>query len=392
MFNFFSKEMRITSLLAFIFLTSSSVTTVAQFTLTGKIMPSKDWESKLYLIRIDRLDLNAPMVVDSILLDKDGLFAYSFQYDRQGLLYELRLPPKGSGVNSTFSGTKDNYFFISAADKAIEIEAKADSLFYSARVLRGEVTKKITMFRDLHRPLQAISKIIEDSISSFPEKKQFFAEKYLPAVVQVFDSIRSKIVATLDTCASEPIILAGLFHLDRASFWQIEKKHLEKYSTNLTRNEVLLVQNIKKQKEEPEKNKTGLGLPNAPFYTNKSSKVNLNSFQGHFKVLDFWASWCGPCRQANRTYLPKLYEYLQQNNIPLIAITIDEDKLKWKEAIKKDLVTWPQVIEPQPLLKKLLGIQGVPHYVILDKNNTVVFDSNVPMLIERYIKNQLENK
>jgi thiol-disulfide isomerase/thioredoxin len=118
----------------------------------------------------------------------------------------------------------------------------------------------------------------------------------------------------------------------------------------------------------------------------------LNSFQGHFKVLDFWASWCGPCRQANRTYLPKLYEYLQQNNIPLIAITIDEDKLKWKEAIKKDLVTWPQVIESQPLLKKLLGIQGVPHYVILDKNNTVVFDSNVPMLIERYIKNQLENK
>ncbi|HEY6502524.1 MAG TPA: TlpA disulfide reductase family protein [Chitinophagaceae bacterium] len=74
--------------------------------------------------------------------------------------------------------------------------------------------------------------------------------------------------------------------------------------------------------------------------------LTLESFKGKVILLDFWASWCGPCRSANRQ-LVKLYSKYKEQGFEIFSVSLDEDKKDWEKAITKDKITWVQVIDPR---------------------------------------------
>lgn len=103
-------------------------------------------------------------------------------------------------------------------------------------------------------------------------------------------------------------------------------------------------------------------------------QLSLYDVSGNYILLDFWASWCGPCRVAN-TSLVKLYEKFNKKGLQVISISLDDDKNKWIEAIKKDKLPWFHVSElrrwESPLVKKY-QISAVPFTILLDGNYKVV--------------------
>ena len=70
--------------------------------------------------------------------------------------------------------------------------------------------------------------------------------------------------------------------------------------------------------------------------------IKLSSLKGKVVLLDFWASWCRPCRTSNRS-LVKLYDKFKSKGFEIFSVSIDEDKKAWGKAIKKDKITWLQV-------------------------------------------------
>ena len=91
-------------------------------------------------------------------------------------------------------------------------------------------------------------------------------------------------------------------------------------------------------------------------------------------IVDFWASWCGPCRKENPNVVD-IYNELHSKGLNIIGVSLDEDPVKWKEAIAKDKLTWNQVSNlkgwEDPIAKQY-RVESIPATFVLDQSGNVV--------------------
>jgi len=121
---------------------------------------------------------------------------------------------------------------------------------------------------------------------------------------------------------------------------------------------------------------TAVGRP-APGFTQADAEgkpITLSAFQGSYLLVDFWASWCGPCRQENPNVV-KAYRQYHSKGFSIIGISLDDQKDKWLAAVKKDGLEWTQVSDLKGWENKvavLYGIKGIPMNFLLDKEGKIV--------------------
>ncbi len=121
---------------------------------------------------------------------------------------------------------------------------------------------------------------------------------------------------------------------------------------------------------------TAIGKP-APEFSNPDAggkPVSLSSFRGKYVLLDFWASWCGPCRQENPNIV-KAYQRFHPKGFEIFGVSLDDTKSDWLQAIKKDELNWTQVSDLkgwQAEAADLYGVKAIPMNFLLDKNGIIV--------------------
>lgn len=105
--------------------------------------------------------------------------------------------------------------------------------------------------------------------------------------------------------------------------------------------------------------------------------VTLADFKGKYVLVDFWASWCGPCRQENPNVVAAYNKY-KGKNFTILGVSLDEDKAKWLEAVKADQLAWTHISDLkgwESAATTTYKFNGIPFNVLVDPSGKIVADN-----------------
>lgn len=109
--------------------------------------------------------------------------------------------------------------------------------------------------------------------------------------------------------------------------------------------------------------------------TDGTTKMKLSDLRGKVVLLDFWASWCGPCRKENPNVV-RLYEKYKNDGFTVMSVSLDKDKNAWLGAIAKDNLSWPNHVSDlqqwQSRVARIYQVTGIPFTALLDREGKII--------------------
>lgn len=307
-----------------------------------------------------------PTILDSAQIKKDGSFALGTKTKEENL-YQLRL--KGKMVPFAF--------FINDADK-IKVNADLSNTVQPYTVENSPGTKALLRFDEttyqtgMHlftqgRQLDSLQKAgAPDSVVSraYANVEQTASE--LKAYTQDFIAKSNSPILTLYALSSyqNTVSNLGINGFSKMEIRDIVNNASEKFPTHTA------LQNVKKSL--PATQAKDFTQPDA-----NGNPVSLSQFRGKYVLVDFWASWCKPCRMDNPNVV-KAYNEFKDKNFTILGVSLDQNKDAWQKAIQQDNLAWTQVSDLKFWNNEaaaLYGVDAIPYNVLIDPNGNIIAEN-----------------
>lgn len=155
--------------------------------------------------------------------------------------------------------------------------------------------------------------------------------------------------------------------------------------------EVKFAQKFQSSLNSQKLTKVGMKCPDITMADNNGQSFSLSSLRDKYILLEFWASWCIPCRQ-NFPAIRNIYNLYKEKGFEVIGISLDTDNSKWLQAIKKDTLNWKNISDLKewgsPVVK-MFNINSIPFNVLIDNTGTIISTNISVSELEKYMTKEL---
>jgi peroxiredoxin len=115
----------------------------------------------------------------------------------------------------------------------------------------------------------------------------------------------------------------------------------------------------------------GKAAPEIDLLSPDGKSVKLSSLKGKLVLIDFWASWCGPCRRENPNVV-RVYNQYKSKGFEIYGVSLDKDRNAWLKAIEQDGLTWLHVFDQQSAAAQTYQVSAIPQTYLIDKNGNIL--------------------
>lgn len=362
------------------------------FQLKGKLINSSG-----EYVSLVNVNSSQPTTIDSVQVNEDGEFMFTKKVPEKGF-YSIQISgtnyatiiadstekiviegnAKNLNDSSTVSGSADSELFFAFN----EVTKKKFKAMESVRMQQDSIRRVFEAYMNTTKDslmLDSLSKSLEPTFNAFSADYRKLADDVTVYVKKFIDE-------HTESFASLAAIQMLMVDRDIAYFIKVSDALTAKYPSIET------LKGFKAYVDKEKKLAMGMPAPEITMNDKDGTPRSLSSMKGKIVILDFWASWCKPCRAEN-PFLVSLYNKYKDQGLDIFSVSLDQKKEAWLEAIKNDKLSWSNHVSDLQMWQSPVvaqyGFTGIPFACILDKEGNIAGKNLRGPALEEKIKELL---
>ncbi len=325
--------------------------------------------AKGMVLYFEELGSNGTELIDSVVIDANDGFCITKPAGGVNF-YQLRLGPNQPASPMQMPSNICPIITDSTEKIFLEIDPR-----FMARPIRVEGSPETALLNEVFRLADSFSRI-QDSLSQQMQNSSLSNQATMEQNQRAWEQYRMEIIAWVRAHLGAFSTLQAIYYLDvddlnnLGLFKEVLDALMPRFPNNFR------VENFNTQVSMKLALAPGKTAPIFTLPTSKGDTLSLSDFYGkHTLILiDFWASWCAPCRAENPN-LRAAYSKFKAKGLEIVGVSLDQNKEAWLRGIKDDKLSWPQLSDLgyfNSEAARLYGINSIPSNFLLDANGVIL--------------------